>query len=526
MAEYAALALSEAGVASAIHELPALVSFPGATTLELLSGPPASMAAYTLGHSGTADVAGELADLGGGALADYQGRDVAGKVVVVDTASGPGRHEKHRLAALHGAAGFVTLNWGHPDDPRPPMGSVKPAWGNPTPATMRDEMPALPCIGISRADGIALRRRIRDGAVRVRFRPVVANEWRTIQVTVGEIAGATGEFVVVGGHQDSWDGPAATDNATGSACMLELARVFSRHRAKLRRGLVFAFWTGHETGTMAGSSWWVDRNWERLRRDAVAYLQIDQPACLGAGCWAAAANTELRRFQQAIDARLVPDRKRSWRRSPKVGDSSFFGLGVPMLTSLAAFDEAELKVTANAHWGWWHHTLDNTLDKVDWAALPLHLRVYGAYLWELCTTPVLPLDFVPVAEEIVQRLRELRQVEDPLDLAVVIERAGVLREAALRLDAADAPGKNECLKRLGRLLLPITTTAKGVYGHDPYSYTPQGTVLPALYDAPRLADPGLDAVARTMLETQLLRERNRIADALDEACRLINGCLG
>ena len=184
------------------------------------------------------------------------------------------------------------------------MGSVKPAWGNPTPASLRDEMPALPCVGISRADGIALRRRMQDGAVRVRFRPEVANEWRTIQVTVGEIAGRTGEFVVVGGHQDSWDGPAATDNATGSACMLELARVFNRHRGELRRGLVFAFWTGHETGTMASSSWYVDRNWERLRRDAVAYLQIDQPACRGAGCWNGAANIELRRFQQAVDARM------------------------------------------------------------------------------------------------------------------------------------------------------------------------------------------------------------------------------
>ena len=42
---------------------------------------------------------------------------------------------------------------------------------------------------------------------------------------------------------------------------------------------------------------------------------------------------------------------------------------------------------------------------MEWDALPLHLRVYGAYLWGLCTAPVLPLDFTTVAEEIRARSR-------------------------------------------------------------------------------------------------------------------------
>ena len=222
---------------------------------------------------------------------------------------------------------------------------------------------------------------------------------------------------------------------------------------------------------------------------------------------------------------MAAGRKRSWRRAPKVGDSSFFGVGVPMLTSLASFDEAELKATANAHWGWWHHTLDNTLDKVDWDALPLHLRVYGAYLWELCTASVLPIDFAPVADEILQRLQALQHPGDPLRLSALVERADALREAALRLDAADTPRKNGALKRLSRLLLPITSTASGTYGHDPYSYTPQATVLPSLYDVARLADAGLDDAGRCMLETQLVRERNRIADAIEDAFRLVEDCL-
>jgi hypothetical protein len=57
--------------------------------------------------------------------------------------------------------------------------------------------------------------------------------------------------------------------------------------------------------------------------------------------------------------------------------------------------------------GWWHHSIECTIDKVDWTFIEEHLRVYAAYLWELCTAPVLPFSYAPVAEQIVQRLSEL-----------------------------------------------------------------------------------------------------------------------
>jgi hypothetical protein len=41
---------------------------------------------------------------------------------------------------------------------------------------------------------------------------------------------------------------------------------------------------------MIGSSWFADRNWDRLRRHAVAYLQIDQPACGGTTRWGTSSN--------------------------------------------------------------------------------------------------------------------------------------------------------------------------------------------------------------------------------------------
>jgi len=537
MAEYSAAKMNEYGVPGRVHELPGLVSFPERTTFDVLGSAPVSMAAMTLGHSeptGPDGVVAELIDIGGGGMADYENRDVKGKIVVTDTTSGPGRHEKQRLAALNGAVGYLGINWGYATDTTLPYGSVKPAWGNPTPDTFRDEMATLPCVGISRADGIKLRDMMKSGPVKARMKPVVVNEWRPIQIAVGEVKGQTDDFVVVGGHQDSWEGPQATDNATGSACMLELARVFNRHRDKLKRGLIFGFWTAHETGTMIGSSWFVDRNWDRLRRNGVAYLQIDQPACIGATGWGSTANTELRRFQQAIDARLTGNRPRSWRRALKIGDTSFLGVGVPMLTSLATYDAEYLKQTANATLGWWHHTVENTLDKVDWDALPLHLRVYGAYLWELCTAPVLPFDYVPVADEVLQRLTALKGESDRLSLQPLIDSAAGLKDVLGRLDSraknpsvntTQADAINVCIKRLGRLLIPVSSSAKGTYGQDPYSLTAQSTVLPSLFELPLLSSTKLSEEQRTMLEIRLVRDRNRIADALTDARSTIEDCL-
>src|SRR4026207_1570034 len=97
-------------------------------------------------------------------------------------------------------------------------------------------MAPLPCIGIARTAGLKLREMLKGGPVRVWFRANVENGWAPVQVAVGKVEGRGDDFGVVGGHQDSWPGPQATDNAAGNACILELARVFQQHRDKLRRG--------------------------------------------------------------------------------------------------------------------------------------------------------------------------------------------------------------------------------------------------------------------------------------------------
>ena len=539
MAEYSRDSLREAGVEAAVHELPGLVSYPHEAELRLQAPVEMAIQANTLGHSleTLADgISGELVYVASGGFADYEGKDVVGKITLSELSYSPARHEKQRIAGLKGSTGAIMMNWGHPENDAVPFGSVKPVWGNPTRKNYGSEMPTIPCIGIARTAGLRLKEMCESGKpVRVWFRTHVENGWRPVQITVGEVPAAkSDDFVVVGGHQDSWYGEASTDNAAGNACFIELARVFNMHREALRRGLVFGFWTGHETGTMIGSSWFVDRNWDRLRQHMCAYFQIDQPALTGTTRWGASSNAELKRFHQAIEERLLPNRQHYWRRAAKNGDASFFGLGVPMLHGEGSFTEAELKQTALANLGWWHHSLECTIDKLDWNWMADHLQVYGAYLWELCTAPVLPFEFVSVAEQFSERLQELAVPGKAVALDGVIDRAKTLGETAARFDeiaeswreryrsgqagdhgAADV--LNECMKRLSRLLVPVQSTAIGTYGHDPYGFTPQTTMIPALYDLPELGRMDEDSAESWMLRTELVRERNRVGDALADA---------
>ncbi|MEX2642798.1 MAG: M28 family peptidase [Acetobacterales bacterium] len=544
MAAYSLNQMEAAGLDATAHVIPGMVSFPEAGRVDLLSPETGAIEANTLGHSPNTPeggLEGQLVYVGAGGYEHYDGKDVRGRIILCELSYVPGRHEKQRIAAEKGAIGCVMMNWGPPDNHCLPFGSVKPAWGNPTVETVEKEMPVLPCVGIARTDGLRLKAMCENGTLRARMHAKAGSEWRNVEFTTGFLRGRSDDFAVVGGHQDSWPGPQATDNAAGNAVIYELARVFAGHAEHLRRGLLCGLWIGHETGTMIGSSWYVDRNWDRLRDHAVGYVQIDQPACVGTSIWGSGSAKEMKRFHEEVERRECGDIPVHWNRVRKTGDSSFFGIGVPMIYAHTHFTKEELERTAVATLGWWHHSVENTIDKLDWDLMDVHLRVYAGYLWELCTAPIIPYEFVSVADQVTERLQELQQAGRGIGLDATAAQATALRASAERLDAVvrdwqrhyragevtdEAPAAllNECIKGLSRRLLAIASTARGPYRQDPYSFTPQNSMLPGLYDVPKL-DGMPEGEARWMLEAWLVQQRNRITDALADSRRLIEATL-
>jgi hypothetical protein len=110
----------------------------------------------------------------------------------------------------------------------------------------------------------------------------------TVNNVLAYLPGKTDEYVIIGAHYDhlgrgNFDSlapsqigqihPGADDNASGTAGVLELARLLAPQKGQLRRGILFASFAGEELGLL-GSAAWV-REPTRPLDKAVAMLNMD-----------------------------------------------------------------------------------------------------------------------------------------------------------------------------------------------------------------------------------------------------------
>lgn len=80
------------------------------------------------------------------------------------------------------------------------------------------------------------------------------------------------EFVIVGGHLDSWDGATgANDNGTGVATTMEAARLLVESGARPKRTIRFVLWTGEEQGLL-GSRGYVETHGEEMDKTSAVFV--------------------------------------------------------------------------------------------------------------------------------------------------------------------------------------------------------------------------------------------------------------
>ena len=116
----------------------------------------------------------------------------------------------------------------------------------------------------------------------------IENTRATVNNVLAYLPGKTDEYVIVGAHYDhlgrgNFDSlapsqigqihPGADDNASGTAGVLELARLLSPMSGQLQRGILFASFSGEELGLL-GSAEWVKEPTLPLDK-AVAMLNMD-----------------------------------------------------------------------------------------------------------------------------------------------------------------------------------------------------------------------------------------------------------
>jgi len=87
------------------------------------------------------------------------------------------------------------------------------------------------------------------------------------------------QFVVLGNHHDAWE-YGGVDPSSGTASMMEMTRAFGqlfKDGVRPRRTLVFCSWDGEEVG-LTGSTEWGEQFESDLRKNAIAYINVDSSA--------------------------------------------------------------------------------------------------------------------------------------------------------------------------------------------------------------------------------------------------------
>lgn len=131
---------------------------------------------------------------------------------------------------------------------------------------------SIPAISASAEAGEALRAAAADG-VEVHISLVTEIEQAMVHNVIAESHGIASRVVMLGGHLDSvHDGPGINDNGSGTAALLEVARLLAEEHPAAR--VRFAFWGGEEYA-LFGSRAYVDSLGTGARDEIAAYLNYD-----------------------------------------------------------------------------------------------------------------------------------------------------------------------------------------------------------------------------------------------------------
>jgi N-acetylated-alpha-linked acidic dipeptidase len=534
-AEYIAGQLRTAGVPVTVHEFDAYLSYPIRATLEVLAPEAEHIRSLThsFGHATGPD--GAIAD-----LVYLEGGDVnrgAGRAALIDGLATP---VTILQASKAGCAAVIFANEGHVIHNM--IGTT--IWGTPD-LDQLDRQPRLPVLSVDKEGGETLKRLLaQDKGVRLKIVTEVNTGWFRSRLPEVRIPGMKEleQFVLVGGHYCGWE-VGATDNGTGDACLIELARILWENRSRLRRGVRVCWWPGHSHGRYSGSTWYADTFFTDLAEGCLAYHNIDSPGVRGATRYVARhTSAEADKFCQSIIERVTGQANVTIHRPMRAADQSFLANGVPSFSTypLLPLDHPDRwPWTGGSANAWWWHSEHDTLDKTDKNILALDTQISLTAVLELANAETLPFEHVSTAQEIYDFAVELQdKVADHLDLSRVLAEAKRFQAAAQKLEDAKGqvggdPAKGEklnvTLMRLSRVLNPVIYSQRGRFQHDPAEWSPimRATgryTLAALgraVELPHLAGK----TTYGFLRAQAVRERNRVVTALHEAVRLTEGVL-
>jgi len=296
------------------------------------------------------EVEASLIDVGPGAQADLErlGNEVAGKVILTGP-EGPHRLEKFADAHTVGATGLIFASG---------QAGMLASVGS---LNLRAMPAILPAISISLEAASFLRRRLQEGSVRVRLTVRGGPQTVVARNIVAELPGSEPDagWIIACGHYDGHDvAQGAQDNATGTAAILEAARLLAPLRPHLRAGVRFVLFSGEELG-IHGSPAYV-----RDHADELDHLRVVLNADIVGIAPPLVLHTQ-NSPELATYLRQLPleDLSATVRDSGLVHNTDHFAFTLAGISSLWAVSSPAPSGQA------WVHTAADTLDKIDVRAL-------------------------------------------------------------------------------------------------------------------------------------------------------------
>lgn len=539
--EYVAEVLRGYGLSTIIHEPTCLVSLPLSGSLAIGDDTFVPCITHSFSISTPPDgLVGELVYAGAGTERDLAAAGARGKIALTE---GLGTPNKAQAASHVGVRAVINISGDHVHEM-----IVSPVWGSPTPDRL-DALPNVAMVSIDTDSGSRIKQLLDEGPVRARVGTRVETSWRPIPVLVADLCLDRSEYVLFSGHIDSWH-YGAMDNASANATMMETARVLANHRDELRRGVRFSFWSGHSHARYAGSTWFADRFWFDLHERCVAHVNVDSTGAVGA-TMLGGANTMADTYPLARDIiAKQTDQQLSYRRFGRAGDQSFWGVGLSSFFMSLSEQGAENEMSTQQAFllggsparggglGWWWHTTEDTLDKIDPGHLGRDIGVYVETVGRLAMDAVIPLDVLAVIDEIIAELDGVVPLwnglprgtdDDDVGFQALFDELQAARQVAAEVmdHVAQAPESGSEAATLSaavlsacKALVPVNYTKAGEFDHD---LAIGAASLPSLR-------PERSVVSMTDDELwgsthQLRRSINRVRAAVRRASQVLSAAL-
>jgi Zn-dependent M28 family amino/carboxypeptidase len=243
---------------------------------------------------------------------------------------------------------------------------------------------SLPAVAISNPDADHLER-LMAGDEPVRMHVEVDAEYveaYTSHNVIGEITGSEWpeQIVALGAHLDSWDvGTGALDDGAGIAIITEAARLIMQREERPKRSIHVIYFAAEEIGLWGGRVWAEAHN----AAGTMGNIQLGAESDFGAGpIYAISARVSDQAWPviEAIQAELAPLGIALGGRSASGG---------PDFLPAAPFGMAAVDLRQDGtNYFDYHHTENDTLDKIDPQELAQNAAAYAVLAWLSAQSPI------------------------------------------------------------------------------------------------------------------------------------------